>query len=187
MNGNTFTSIPSIPMHKSHDEVSKLLSVAEIEAMYIEKRRTAGARILGEDVHVTSSGFVDTAHGAVLTSKVALAKTAANAKFGIERRAENAALAERRNASRVEGARIAANRAAESKLLEKSETSRAENCRWLNRAQLFGISKEAMRRRVRPLAVRRDIAGRRSCARHCAAVSGEGVAALLALIHQKLK
>lgn len=57
----------SVPVQRSHEDAT-ILTLAEHLALYAEKRQAARQRILGADIEVTATRFVDTTHGAMLTT-----------------------------------------------------------------------------------------------------------------------
>ena len=61
-------------MLKYAAEIGRILWVLEIEQLFITTRKLARERILGGDITVTASRFIDTWHGAVLTSVMAIEK-----------------------------------------------------------------------------------------------------------------
>ena len=70
------------PRPKDDYNLERIMSVEELEALMVLKRRTARSRILGQDVQVLRTGFIGTKHGALLNSahalKVAMEKLVTN-------------------------------------------------------------------------------------------------------------
>ena len=93
------------PLHRSGRELGNLLSVHQLEELYNERRKTARVRILGENVIVTASGYVDTVEGAVLTSANAMRQVAEKARSDALKRAERDAIAIERSMQTGTGAK----------------------------------------------------------------------------------
>ena len=154
--------ILGVPRRANDASSTRLLSVDEIEKLFLEKRAMARRRLLGSDVSIGTCGFVDTAKGALLNCDAAL---------NAVRVQDESRKARREDAERRAKIRVQAREKRQQEALVKERTKdraerawieRAEKARWAERARLANRSIDAFREAVRPLPVRREIARARA-------------------------
>ena len=151
-----------VPRRESNSPESRLVSVEELELLFYEKRAAARREILGDDITIASSGFVDTTRGAVLNSERALSAV----KIRLERKKEKEETARARSEEKKKA--VATRRENEIRKQEEKRTNeenwikRAERARILERARLGNMSVEKYRSSVRSLSERRNAARERA-------------------------
>ena len=138
----------SIPRPQSHMH-QVTMSVAELEQLLQVRRTEIRHSILGSDVKLTHSGFVDTTRGQMLTSYNAMNLAREKYRHDGRRKLMEAAKAAElslRKARRTERAQV--------------ESVNFRNARWAKRAELAGMTIGVFIKRVRSLRERRAIARR---------------------------
>lgn len=152
----------SVPVHRSADALTNILTVEQLRELLQEMRRVARQRILGASADITASGHVDTASGAVLTTSAAIDLAASKVRRDTARLAEKAAAQREKEARQMQKERNDAARAEKEALEYEAAIHRAEMHKWSTRERLCGVSLIAMRASVRPMSVRREIARARA-------------------------
>jgi len=129
------------------DNLREVRSPIQLELLFEQKRAAARNQLLGADARIGASGWLDTTDGAVLTAPQSI--TLARKKHAEDqvKRAEAAAKALK---------------AAERQAAQRLAALAAQNKIWERRARSFGIDANELRKRVRPLGVRRAIARHRA-------------------------
>ncbi len=80
------TKLLGVPRPRSADRISPVLTVYDLEKLVEAKRVSVRDAVLGCNVQVTASGFVDRTHGAVLTCTEALGAARVKAKRDAQKR-----------------------------------------------------------------------------------------------------
>ena len=155
------TKLLAVPRKLNSNSESPVLSVSELESLFVEKIKNARQMVLGQELEVAKCGYIDTARGAVLTSDEALraAKTHSE-RVAAKRVAEVNRENERILAREARRTRI---QAREEELLQREKIwiRKAEVARWVERARLAKMDVFSFRQSVRPLNARRRAARER--------------------------
>jgi len=162
------TRLLSVPRPKDNNDLSTILTPAQLVALLEEKREEARRGILGMDVKILTNGFVDTTRGAVLTSERAMAAAREKNKQDEEKRAledERAARKEKRAAQKLIKDAEMAVAAAEKAAKYKRDIEAHKRARLYFRAKHLGLNIQEFKKTQRPMAVKRAVARERTAQR----------------------
>ena len=143
-----------MPLPESSAEDAKIIGVEELFAMLKKRREEMRSTVLGSDAKITQSGFINTEHGCVVTTKDAMELAVKKAEMDKRKKDEverNRLIRELNATRRNEACRL------EHKAMETARDKR--------RATLCGESLEVYRKRLRSMKTRRAIAKTRALAR----------------------